>query len=230
VRNILILLAAAASFPAMAQVEMSRPQPAPSSRNVPEARDVAYPGTLTIDVDARDTARGIFRVRQTIPVAGAGRLTLLYPEWLPGNHAPRGPISSIAGLRVTANGKQIPWRRDAGYVHAFHVDVPSGARSIDVEFQHLSPTESAQGRITMTPDMLNVQWEKMSLHPAGWFVRNIPIQATITLPAGFQAATSLDVASRRGDRITYKPVSYETLVDSPMFAGRYYRLESCRRT
>jgi predicted metalloprotease with PDZ domain len=221
----LIFLATVAAVPAFAQVQMSKPQPAPSSRSIPEARDIAYPGTLTIDVDARDTKRGIFRVRQTIPVPAAGRMTLLYPEWLPGNHAPRGPISSIAGLRVTANGKQIPWRRDPGYVHAFHVEVPSGAREIQVEFQHLSPTEPNQGRIVMTPDMLNVQWEKMSLHPAGWFVRNIPIQASITLPAGFQAATSLDVASRRGDRISYKPVSYETLVDSPMFAGRYFRKE-----
>jgi len=96
---------------------------------------------------------------------------------------------------------------------------------VQVEFQHLSPTEPNQGRIVMTPDLMNLQWEKMSLYPAGYFTRGIPIQANVTLPAGWQAATSLDVASRRGDRIAYKPVSYETLVDSPMFAGRYYRKE-----
>ena len=225
-RNILILLAATAAVPAFAQVELSRPQPAPMENRIPAARDLPYPGTLAIAVDATDTARAVFRVRQTIPVQGAGPLTLLYPEWLPGNHAPRGPISSIAGLKVSANGRPVAWRRDPANVFAFHVDVPSGARALEVEFQHLSPTEPNQGRIVMTPDMLNVQWEKMSLYPAGYFVRNIPIQATITLPAGFQAATSLDVASRRGDRITYKPVSYETLVDSPMFAGRYFRKEN----
>ncbi len=222
---LLTALAVALSFPALAQVQDSRPQPLPRPEPIPAPRDIAYPGTVTIDVDARDTARAIFRVRQTVPVAGPGPLTLLYPEWLPGNHAPRGPISSIAGLKVTGNGRPIAWMRDPADVYAFHIDVPAGVREVQVEFQHLSPTEPNQGRIVMTPDMLNVQWEKMSLYPAGYFTRNIPIQASITLPAGWQAATSLDVASRRGDRIAYKPVSYETLVDSPMFAGRYYRKE-----
>jgi predicted metalloprotease with PDZ domain len=176
-------------------------------------------------VDARDTARGIFRVKQTIPVAQAGRMTLFYPEWLPGNHAARGPIATIAGLRVTANGRPLQWQRDPAYVHAFHIDVPQGVRQLDVSFDHLSPTESGQGRIVMTPGMLNIQWEKMSLYPAGYFTRNIPIQASVTLPDGFQPATSLDAANRRGQRIVYRPVSYETLVDSPMFAGLHYRRE-----
>jgi predicted metalloprotease with PDZ domain len=220
-----LALAAAAAVPATAQVRESRPQPVAFSQPLPEPRDVAYPGTMTVDVDARDTARAIFRVKQAIPIAQAGRMTLLYPEWLPGNHAPRGPISSIAGLRVSAAGRPLQWRRDPGNVFAFHIDVPQGVRTLDVEFLHLSPTEPNQGRIVMTPDMLNVQWEKMTLYPAGYFTRNIPVQASITLPQGFQAATSLDVANRRGDRISYRPVSYETLVDSPIFAGRHYRLE-----
>jgi predicted metalloprotease with PDZ domain len=225
-RKFLILLAAsAAASPALAQVGASLPQPIAMSPQVPQPRDVPYPGTMIVEVDARDTARAIFRVRETIPVQGAGTLTLLYPEWLPGNHAPRGPISSIAGLKITASGKPLAWRRDPAYVFAFHVDVPAGAREVNVEFQHLSPTEPDQGRIVMTPDLLNVQWEKMTLYPAGYFTRQINVQPSITLPAGFEAATSLDVASRRGDRITYKAVPYETLVDSPMFAGRYYRKE-----
>ena len=222
---LVLALAATAAVPAAAQDREARPQPVQLSTPLPEPRDIAYPGQLTVDVDARDTARGIFRVRQTIPVPQAGRTTLFYPEWLPGNHAPRGPIATIAGLRITAGGRPLRWVRDPAYVHAFHIEVPQGVRELDVEFQHLSPTEGGQGRIVMTPDMLNVQWEKMSLYPAGYFTRNIPIQASVTLPEGFQAATSLDAANRRGQRITYRPVSYETLVDSPMFAGRHYRLE-----
>ncbi len=217
----LFLLAA----PAFAQSPDSTPDPIPLRIEVPDARDIDYPGTVTLDVDARDTARAIYRVRQTIPVAGPGRLALLYPEWLPGNHAPRGPISSIAGLKVSAGGKPVPWRRDPVDVYAFWVDVPAGVRTLDLEYQHLSPTEPAQGRVTMTPDMLNLQWEKMSLYPAGYYTRRIPVTASVTLPAGWQAATSLDVASRRGDRLTYKTVPYETLVDSPIFAGRYFRRE-----
>jgi predicted metalloprotease with PDZ domain len=221
----LISLAAAIAVPAFAQSQNSLPQPAPIPNRTPASRDVPYPGTLTIHVDATDTARAIFRVRQTVPVANAGPLTLLYPEWLPGNHAPRGPISTIAGLKITGNGKTLPWRRDPGNVFAFHVDVPAGVRELTVDFQHLSPTAAPQGRIVMTPDLLNLQWEKMTLYPAGYFTRNIPVSASVTYPAGWSAATSLDVTSKRGDRVAYKPVSYETLVDSPVFAGRYYRKE-----
>jgi predicted metalloprotease with PDZ domain len=222
-KALIAALTAAAAFPALAQVETSRPQPLPFADSIPAARDMAYPGMLTIAVDATDTARAIYRVKQTIPVQRAGPFTLLYPEWLPGNHAPRGPIATIAGLKISGDGKAIPWRRDPADVYAFHVDVPEGVKALEVEFQHLSPTEGDQGRVTMTPDMLNLQWEKMALYPAGYFVRNIMITPSVTLPAGWQGATSLDVARRSGSRITYKPVSFETLVDSPMFAGRYYR-------
>jgi predicted metalloprotease with PDZ domain len=224
-RKFVLILTAAAGMaaPAPAQVPPSRPQPIPLDSRIPAARDVPYPGTMTVEIDATDTARAIFRVRQTIPIPGAGPLTLLHPEWLPGNHAARGPIASLAGLRVTAGGRQIPWRRDPLDVYAFHVDVPSGVRELELEYLHLSPTESGQGRIVMTPDMLNLQWEKMTLYPAGYFVRNIPVRASVTYPAGWQAATSLDVATRAGNRITYQTVPYETLVDSPVFAGRHFR-------
>ena len=224
-RPVLLLTAAAAALasPALAQVPESLPQPLPIESRIPAARDVPYPGTMTVDIDATDTQRAIFRVRQTVPVRGAGPLTLLYPEWLPGNHAPRGPIGTLAGLRITAGGRQIPWQRDPLDVYAFHVGVPAGVRELNLEYLHLSPTESAQGRIVMTPDMLNLQWEKMTLYPAGYFVRNIPVRASVTYPAGWQAATSLDVVGTSGNRVTYRTVPYETLVDSPVFAGRHFR-------
>lgn len=205
--------------------ETSRPQPLPLGEAVPEARDVAFPGTIRLEIDATDTQRGVYRVAETIPVERPGTLTLLYPQWLPGNHAPRGPINSIAGIAVTGGGRALAWRRDPRDVYVFHVEVPAGVREVRVAFQHLSPTASDQGRITMTPNLLNLQWEKMSLYPAGHYVRNIPIQASVTYPAGWTAATSLDVESRRGNRIVYRTVPYETLVDSPVFAGRYSRRE-----
>src|SRR3954470_6894486 len=125
-----ILLAATAALalltvPAIAQVGTARPEPVPMEE-MPTPRDVPYPGTLRLDVDASDTSRGIYRIVETIPVDHAGRLTLLYPQWLPGNHGPSGPINSLAGLRIAAGGRELPWLRDPGYVYAFHVDVPAG--------------------------------------------------------------------------------------------------------
>ena len=103
-----LALTLAAPVPA---VELSLPQPLPIERQIPAARDIAYPGTIELTVDATDVARGVFRIREQIPVAGAGRLYLLYPQWLPGNHGPSGPINSLAGLRITANGRPVEWRR-----------------------------------------------------------------------------------------------------------------------
>jgi predicted metalloprotease with PDZ domain len=222
---LLATAALALALPAAAQVGTARPEPLPMPEAMPVARDIPYPGTLRLDIDASDTRRGIYRVVETVPVARPGPLTLLYPQWLPGNHGPSGPINSLAGIRITAGTRTIPWVRDSGYVYAFHVDVPAGVRELRVEFLHLSPTDSGQGRVTMTPNLLNLQWEKMSLYPAGHFTRDIMVQANVSYPAGWSAATSLEVTGRQNNRISYRAVPYETLVDSPVFAGRYYRRE-----
>ncbi|PIX66528.1 MAG: peptidase M61, partial [Sphingomonadales bacterium CG_4_10_14_3_um_filter_58_15] len=113
--------------PALAMPDsLSKPAYIAPTETIPAPQDIAYPGTMTLEVDARDHDQGIFRVTQTIPVdqtvtTGAGRLTLLYPEWLPGNHAPRGEIEKITGLEFTANGQTLPWVRDDVDVFAFHL-------------------------------------------------------------------------------------------------------------
>jgi predicted metalloprotease with PDZ domain len=218
------LLACAAAVPAFA-VENSAPQPVPYNDPIPAARDVAFPGTLSVSVDATDTARGIFRIRETIPVVKPGPLTLLYPKWLPGNHSPSGNVANVAGLVISAGGQVLTWRRDPVDVYAFTVDVPAGVTQIEAAFQYVSPTKENQGRVVMTPDMLDLQWVATTLYPAGYFTRRIPVVASATYPEGFKSATALDVASAKGNIITYKPVSYEVLGDSPVYAGRYFRRE-----
>jgi len=97
---VLASTALVSTAPAIAQVGLAMPQPVPMPDAVPTARDIPYPGTIRLDIDASDTSRGIYRVVETIPVR-PGPLTLLYPQWLPGNHGPSGPIASLAGLRYT---------------------------------------------------------------------------------------------------------------------------------
>lgn len=196
-----------------------------AAQSIPEARDIAYPGTMTLEVDATDTDQGIFKVHQIVPVANAGPMTLLFPEWLPGNHAARGQIEKLAGLVIKANGKVLEWKRDAVDVYAFHIDVPAGARQLDISFKFLSATEPDQGRIVVTPDMMNLQWQSVSLYPAGWFTRRIPVSASVTWPQGWKAATALRPVSNTGNLVRYQTVDYETLVDSPVFAGRHFRAE-----
>ncbi|HWW65019.1 MAG TPA: peptidase M61 [Sphingomonadaceae bacterium] len=222
-RATLPLLLIAAPLPAA--VPNSMPQPIAVPHDVPEARDIAYPGTIRLRVDATDTQRRIFRVQEDIPVA-PGKLTLLYPEWLPGHHSPRGPIDDVAGIRFTANGRTIAWRRDPVNVYALHLDIPEGAKVLTATFDYLSPTEPDQGRVVMTPDMLNLQWNLVALYPAGYFTRRIPVEATAILPAGWRYGTALEpVDTGATGMVRFKAVDFETLVDSPMFAGRYMRQE-----
>jgi predicted metalloprotease with PDZ domain len=216
----LFLLVAPAVY---AQDGNSRPQPVVQPLTIPLPADKPWPGTMQLKVDATDFARGIFHVRQTIPVTKAGKLTLLYPEWLPGKHAPRGAIAEMAGFKASAGGKPLNWTRQPTDVYAFDVDVPAGAKSIDVTFDFLSPTRATEGRVVVTPAMMNLQWEQVSLYPAGYFTRAIPVQLEVTLPDGWTGATALDGLKMSGNRYSFAPTNYEVLVDSPMFAGKFFR-------
>lgn len=213
-------LLAAVSTPAFA--ENSKPQPVPFADTIPQARDIPYPGTMTIAVDATDVKRGIFTVKQTIPVSAAGPMTLLYPKWLPGAHSPRGEIEKLAALVITANGKPVPWTRDPVDVFAFHIEVPKGAKVLDIDLKFLSATKSDQGRIMMTPNLLSLQFNSMSLYPAGYFTRQIPVKAIVKYLEGWSAASAVS-AKVAGSTYSYDKTNYEVLVDSPVLAGRYSR-------
>lgn len=211
--------------PAVSQInpKISMPVAPQLADATPLPLDVPYPGgMLDVQIDATDTIQRILKVKQTIPVASAGPLTLLLPQWLPGNHAPRGPVDKIAGLKFTGNGKPIAWIRDPLDVYAFKLDVPAGVTSVVAEFQFLSPTAGNQGRIVVTDKMMNLQFEALSLYPAGYYTRRIPIRATVTYPDGWQAATALR-GKRTGSTIAYEPTSYEVLIDSPIFAGQHFK-------
>lgn len=189
---------------------------------LPVAKDVAYPGTITLDIDATDTAHGIYKVTQVFPVAsGTSKLTLIQPGWLPGNHSETGPYGLLAQIHFFADGKEIKWVRDTVAVNAFHLDLPAGTKAVTASFVHTSPIESKEGRITMTQEMLNLQWEKMSLYPAGYYTRGITFKPTVKVPAGWDVYTSLDGKTRSGDTVTWTPTDYERLVDEPIFAGKH---------
>src|SRR5262245_22331696 len=110
------------------------PQPLPMPAQVVAPRDFPYPGAIRLEVDATDLARRLFKVHETIPVRSGESITLYYPQWIPGNHSPTGRVDSIAGLLINANGARVEWVRDPLDVFAFHINVPAGATSLDVNF------------------------------------------------------------------------------------------------
>lgn len=185
--------------------------------------EAAYPGTILLEIDATDVGQRVFKVRQTVPVQ-PGLQRFHYPAWLPGSHSPTGQIEKLAGLVINANGQRLQWVRDPLDVYTFNVQVPEGVSELRMDFQFLSPTDSAQGRTVMTPNMLNLQWNAMLLYPAGHAAHAITYQASARYPQGWDAASALTVASRNGDTVNYAPTNLEILVDSPVFAGRYHRM------
>lgn len=190
--------------------------------SVPAPRDAAYRGTISLAVDASDVDHRLFNVQQKIPVQ-PGRLTLLYPQWLPGNHSPTGTVSGIGGLEISGGGKRIEWTRDSNDVFAFHLNVPARVSEIEVRFQYASPAVQDQGRRVVTPDIVGLQWNSVVLYPAGYSQRRITLAPSLTLPAGWGFGTALDIEHQDGANITFKPTTLEMLVDSPLFAGKYFK-------
>jgi predicted metalloprotease with PDZ domain len=199
------------------------PQPAPATPPIAAPRDAPYPGVIRLQVDATDLQHGIFVVHETIPVAAPGPLVLVYPEWIPGEHSPTGTIDKLASLVVTAGGKRLEWKRDPVDVYAFHLDVPAGVGAIDLDFQYLSAVSSREGRIQMTPQLVDLKWNNVALYPAGHYSRDVTFEPSVKLPPGFHFGTALEPVSTQGDTTVFKPVPFNTLVDSPLIAGEFFR-------
>ncbi len=184
----------------------------------------AQQALIALEVDASEAPRKIFHARLSLP-ASPGPLTLAYPKWIPGEHGPTGPIADLAGLKFSAVGKPLPWRRDSADMYLFHVDVPPGASSIEASLDYLSPAEaggfssgsSATARLTL------VSWNQVLLYPAGAKADEIRFAAALKLPAGWKYATALDVEKESSDGVRFAPVSLTTLVDSPVLAGAHFK-------
>jgi predicted metalloprotease with PDZ domain len=200
------------------------PQPAAASAPVPAPRDLPYPGTIALAVDASNIAQDIFAVHETIPVAPGADLTLMYPEWRPGNHSPTGRsrLGRVSGLVITANGTPLAWSRDPVDMYAFHVPLPPQATSVQVDFQYLSPPSGDYGRPDTTTNILTLDWDTVVLYPAGYFSRQIPIEARLKIPVGWQMASALERVVEQGDDAHFRPTTLETLIDSPVYAGSYF--------
>jgi predicted metalloprotease with PDZ domain len=176
-----------------------------------------------LDVDATDTGHKIFAVHETIPVQKTGPMVLLYPQWDTGSHAPTISVANLAGLIVKAKDRRLEWQRDAVDSHAFHVVVPQGVEELNLEFQYLSPPTARSGAMLMTQEIVEVPWQNMVIYPAGWYARDIAVQASLRLPSGFHFASALESVDKEGGpEVIFLPASLETLVDSPVYAGRYF--------
>ncbi|MBS0486383.1 MAG: M61 family metallopeptidase [Proteobacteria bacterium] len=179
------------------------------------AADAAAPGVVDLTVRLPNPAQKILFVEESMPVA-SGPLTLYYPKWIPGDHSPDGPIDTMMGLEMSAGGKRIAWQRDDEDMFAFHLTVPTGADRIEIRFQF--PDHSR-----ITPNLVDLTWDHVALYQSGFPTKALMYRPALEIPADWGYASALKTEKRDGRRIDFKPVPFNTLVDSPVIAGKYFR-------
>jgi len=173
--------------------------------------------TITLNADASDAAHNVIHNRLTIPVK-PGLLTLFYPKWIPGEHTPTGTIDDVVGLKLSANGKQIAWRRDDIEMFAFHCDIPQGVNTLEVTFDDASQPET-----TASAKLARIKWNRLLLYPEGMNSDAVNVKASLKLPAGWKLASALPIANESRNDFQFKEVSLTQLVDSPAIIGANFR-------
>ncbi|HZI93273.1 MAG TPA: M61 family peptidase [Patescibacteria group bacterium] len=180
---------------------------------------------LTLDVDATDAPRKLYHVHLSVP-AKPGTLTLLYPKWIPGEHGPTGPVTDVVGLVVRAGGATVPWKRDDADMFTIRCEVPAGPTTVDIAFDFISPPSTVEGfssAASGTAQLATINWNQLLMYPAGTPARDLMFKATLKLPTGWRMGTPLPIASQAGAATSFSTVSLETLVDSPVIAGAFFK-------
>ena len=184
---------------------------------------------IRLEVDATEASRRLLHVQETIP-AGPGPVTLLYPKWIPGEHGPTGPIADVTALRFRAlrpgaSPEALPWRRDSTDLYAFHLNVPAGVSQIEARFDFVSPPNEGgfSSGSSMTTELAVISWNQVVLYPLGPVADEIPVQAMLKLPRGWQFGSALPVTKQPGDGIEFRTQSLTRLIDSPVSAGAHYK-------
>ena len=198
---------------------------APQSSSQPTQRTTMKPkGSIDLAIDATEAPRNILHGVEKL-TATPGDMTLLYPEWIPGEHAPTGPVTDFVGLHIFADGKEVPWTRDSVNMYAFHVPVPNGAKSLEVKFDQLLPvnTPGFSSGSSSTANLLMLSWNQVVVYPGNVQSDDVQVTAHVKMPEGWKFGTALPRASEAGQQLDFQTVSLTTLVDSPVLMGAHFR-------
>ena len=187
---------------------------------------------LTLAVDLTDAPRRILHATETIPVQ-PGPMTLVYPKWIPGEHAPDGPIENQAGFIITtapaADGKpgeRVKWERDPVDMFTYHINVPAGTSSLHVKMDFLATAAAAgfSAGASTSANLALLSWNELLVYPGGMQSADVMVTPSITIPAGWHFGTALQPTDgTAGPQTSFATVSLEQLVDSPVLAGRWFK-------
>jgi predicted metalloprotease with PDZ domain len=179
---------------------------------------------VRVRVDASRAPQHLIHSSMTMPV-NAGPLTLRYPQWIPGDHQPVGPIADLVGLKITGGGRPIAWTRDSVDMFAFHLDVPAGVATLNIDLDLILAPEAlgVDSSSSATQQLMVFYWSAVVLYPAGTPTDQLNYQGTLTVPNGWRYGTALPLERESGSTIEFKPSSLTTLADSPVLAGRNFQ-------
>jgi len=187
---------------------------------------VAAPPTVSVEVDAREIGRSLLHAKITLP-AVPGEQIFWYPKWIPGVHAPGGPIQNVAGLRFsTAKGEVVTWKRDDDELSRFHVNVPAGADRVIAEIDYIcnAPTANSSGVDSFGNSLLGViNWNTVLLYPESASIDVATAGVTLRLPDGWRFGSALEVAKQNGSEVEFAPGTLRHVVDSPLICGQHFR-------
>ena len=193
---------------------------------------------ITLSVDLTDAPRKILHAVEVMPVAHAGPMTLVYPKWIPGEHGPTGPLNNMAGFVITANGERVKWERDPVDMFAYHLEVPQGAKQLEmkIDFLATASAEGFSGGASTSANLALLSWNSVVVYPQGAKASEVMVTPSLTLPSEWKFATALEADGAPGGTIgggsmggvnilkpAFKTVSLETLVDSPVLTGRWFK-------
>ncbi len=155
-----------------------------------------------------------------------GPMTLVYPKWIPGEHAPDGPIDNQAGFLISANGQPVKWERDSLDMYSYHITVPPGVTRLDIKMDFLA-TAAAQGfsaGASTSASLALLSWNTLLVYPADTAAAAVMVSPSIRLPEAWRYGTALTPSSNpAGSSISFQTVTLEQLIDSPVLAGRWFR-------
>jgi predicted metalloprotease with PDZ domain len=189
----------------------------------------APPGPVKLFVDATHApGRKVFHSRMEFPVQ-PGPMELYYPEWLPGEHGPTGPIADLMGIEFTGNGKRIPWRRDLVEMYTFHLTIPAGVHTLvaELDYANAAPPNGFSSGASSTAHLAVLNWNQVLLYPAGYDFRKIMYDVTLRIPVGWQYHTALPIGAMMNtppNFVHFAPAPLNTLIDSPVQMGEYTRV------
>ena len=199
----------------------------------------AQSGPITLAVDLTDAPHKLVHAVETIPVR-PGPMTLVYPKWIPGEHAPSGPIQNQAGFLITANGQPVKWERDPVDMFSYHITVPAGVSELQVKTDFLD-TAAATGfsaGASSSANLVLLSWNSVLVYPlaagatpaeqiAATKTDDIMVTPSVTVPAGWHFGTALNGAkpytAEQLPTASFAAVPLTQLIDSPVLAGRYFR-------